>query len=391
MMTADEALPAQERDRQSPARGAGAGERIARVEASLHEVAVPVPLLDGRTTSWRFVLCRVEAEDGLVGHGLTGRILAPSIVAAIRSGIAPLVIGLDPFRFEAIHTLLGKRLNARAYTGVISNALAAFDIALHDLVGRRLGRPVAHLLGGARDSVPAYATFGLDLYDRDELCAAARHFASMGFRGLKMVVGRSKGGWREDVARVRAVRAAIGEEMPLMIDANYGFPGVEARHLANAVEDCGIAFFEEPVHQNDARTLADLRRATTIPIAAGQMEGHRWRHRELVEREAIDILQPNCCYNGGYTETRKIAHLAQAYNLPLDNGGGWPAFNLHTMAGLANGGSVEYHAVTAAVTEVAFPDAPRPAGGAMKVPDAPGLGFSPDEAVLRDTRVEADA
>src|SRR3546814_14143251 len=73
---------------------------------------------------------------------------------------------------------------------------------------------------------------------------------------------------------------------------------------------------------------------TRIPLAAGQMEGHRWRLRELVDNQAVDILQPNVCFCGGYTEARKAAHLAQAFNLPIANGGGWPLFNLHPMAGL---------------------------------------------------------
>src|SRR3546814_6743292 len=94
--------------------------------------------------------------------------------------------------------------------------------------------------------------------------------------------------------------------------------------LCRAIEDCNITWFEEPLHQNDARALADLRMHTRIPLAAGQMEGHRWRLRELVDNQAVDILQPNVCFCGGYTEARKAAHLAQAFNLPIANGGGWP-------------------------------------------------------------------
>lgn len=158
--------------------------------------------------------------------------------------------------------------------------------------------------------------------------------------------------------------------------------------LCRAVEDCNLAWFEEPLHQNDARALRDLRRYTRIPIAAGQNEGHRWRHRDLVENQAVDILQPNCCYNGGYTETRKIAHMAQAYNLPIANGAGWPVFNMHTMAGLMNGGYVEFHVATGYMGSVVFDNTPAPDNNRVKIPDAPGLGFEANYDVLKDTRIE---
>ena len=102
-------------------------------------------------------------------------------------------------------------------------------------------------------------------------------------------------------------------------------------------------WFEEPIQQNDARALADFRRTTSIPVAAGQMEGHRWRYRELIVNHAVDVIQPNAIYNGGITETLKVAHMAQAFNLPMANGGGWPIFNMHHLCGLMNGGPVEFH------------------------------------------------
>ncbi len=177
--------------------------------------------------------------------------------------------------------------------------------------------------------------------------------------------------------------------MQLMIDANYMFQPVETRLLCRAIEDCNIFWFEEPLHQNDARALADLRSKTKIPIAAGQMEGHRWRLRELVEMQAVDVLQPNCVYNGGYTETRKVAHLAQIYNLPIANGGGWPLFNMHTMAGLMNGWLVEFHLGMQLVGEQLFVDPPRPDQGVVRIPDQPGLGLQPNRDSLGDTLVRS--
>ena len=129
---------------------------------------------------------------------------------------------------------------------------------------------------------------------------------------------------------------------------------------------------------------SSIARHTGIPIAAGQNEGHRWRLRQLIEHQAVDIVQPNCCYNGGYTETLKVAHMAQAFNMPIANGGGWPLFNMHTMAGLMNGWRVEFHLDMQAVGEQVFINPPRPENNIVKIPAAPGLGLTPNKDALRD-------
>jgi len=118
------------------------------------------------------------------------------------------------------------------------------------------------------------------------------------------------------------------------------------------------------------------------------MEGHRWRIRELVANEAIDILQPNCCYNGGYTETQKAAHLAQAYNLPIANGGGWPIFNMHTMAGLMNGTWTEFHWGMWQAGQKFFEGSPGPENNRVEIPEKPGLGFDPNYDMLKESLVK---
>ncbi len=363
--------------------------KIKSLKASIHRIPIIVPLLDEGALKRDMVFCEVETDDGIIGWGVTGNYMAAAVVAALEKHIFPVVEGMDPRDTEAIHWAVWWKLNPRTMTGVISNALSALDIALWDIHGKQAGRTVAQLLGGHRDWSSTYITFGLHQYDRDQLVEAAKMFVAEGNNALKMVVAVDEGGWREDARRIRAVRAAVGDDVDLMIDANFIFTPVEARMLCRAVEDCNLSWFEEPLHQNDARALRDLRRYTRIPIAAGQNEGHRWRHRDLVDNQAVDILQPNCCYNGGYTETRKIAHMAQAFNLPIANGAGWPAFNMHTMAGLMNGGSVEFHVATGYMGSVVFNNTPAPENNRVKIPDAPGLGFEANYDVLNDTRIES--
>ncbi|MBI4183033.1 MAG: mandelate racemase/muconate lactonizing enzyme family protein [Proteobacteria bacterium] len=368
--------------------------KIKDIRASVHRFSFKVPLTEtvvegyGREEQRVFVFCEVVTDDGLTGSAITGHFLASAVVAALSHEFRDLVTGMDPRDTEKIHHAVWSRLNPRAMTGVVSMALSCVDIACWDIHGQATGRTIAQLLGGHKDRAPCYVTFGFPQYDRDLLVEAARHHVRNGARRLKLVVAVDKGGWREDARRVRAVREAVGPDIDLMIDANYLFSPVEAKLLCRAIEDCNITWFEEPLHQNDARAMADLRRSTRIPLAAGQMEGHRWRLREFVQHQAVDILQPNCCYNGGYTESRKVAHLAQAYNLPIANGGGWPLFNMHTMAGLMNGWLVEYHLGMQAVGEAVFVDPPRPIDGDVIIPKAPGLGLKVNHDALKETRVK---
>jgi L-alanine-DL-glutamate epimerase-like enolase superfamily enzyme len=368
--------------------------KITNIRATRHTISIDIPLIAGKVAGYgreeqkEFVFCEVETDEGATGFGLTGHFLARSVVDALERHILPLVEGMDPRNIEFLHQKVWWKLNPRAMTGVISSALSCLDIACWDIAGQLAGRTVAELLGGCRTSVPAYVTFGFPQYDRQQLAEAARLHVRNGFKALKLVVAVDKGGWREDAKRVRAVREAIGDDIDIMIDANYLFNPVEAKMLCRAIEDCSITWFEEPLHQNDARALADLRAHTKIPLAAGQMEGHRWRLRELVEKQAVDILQPNCCFCGGYTEARKAAHLAQIYNMPIANGGGWPLFNMHTMAGLMNGWMVEWHLGMVQVGQVLFKDAPSPADGTLAIPQRPGLGLTLDRDALRETQVK---
>ncbi|WP_159588267.1 mandelate racemase/muconate lactonizing enzyme family protein [Chelativorans xinjiangense] len=370
--------------------------RIADIKASLHGFSIEIPLLEGRVQGYgreeqkHFVFCRVETDEGHVGYGLTGHFLARSVIVALEEHVLPCVKGMDVRDLEKIHQCVWQKLNPRAMTGTISMALSCLDIALWDIIGKAQGRSVAALLGNARKKVPAYVTFGFPQYDVDTLKEAAELHVANGFKALKSVVAVDPGGWREDARRVKAIRDAVGLDIDLMIDANYLFNPVEAKYLCREIEDCRITWFEEPLMQNDARALADLRRATKIPLAAGQMEGHRWRLREFIDHQALDILQPNVTYCGGYTEARKAAHLAQIYNMPIANGGGWPLFNMHLMAGMMNGWIVEWHLGMVAVGETLFTDAPKPEDGFITIPDRPGLGLTLDEDAFRATRIRVD-
>ena len=130
--------------------------------------------------------------------------------------------------------------------------------------------------------------------------------------------------------------------------------------------------------------MAELRRRTSIPLAAGQNEGLAWRFRDMLTHNAIDVLQPNVTISGGYSQVLKIAGMAQAFNVPIDNGGAWPFHNMHLHAGVSNGGLVEYHYVAVLVLQKIFDGLPAPVDGWLTLPEAPGLGFAPNANRVRE-------
>jgi L-alanine-DL-glutamate epimerase-like enolase superfamily enzyme len=361
--------------------------RIARVASTVHYFEIPIPLATQKKDIRRVVLCEVTTDDGLIGYGMADGLLMPwATQAALNNDIFEVVKGMDPRDSEALHERIWWKLNPRSVSGVIFSAISAIDIACWDLAGKAAGRTVAQLLGGFRDYADAYVTFGFPQYDLEELVASAKEQVRLGHHRLKMVVPHELG-WRENVRRVRAVRDAIGASIDLMIDANQRFTPVEARLLCAEVEDLGLRWFEEPLYQNDAAALTELKLFTKIPLAAGQAEGHRWRMREFLERRALDIVQPNVCNDGGYTEARKVAHMAQAYNTQFTNGGGWGIFNLQLIAGLMNGMWAEFPLGMVEVARRLFKNPPEPTNGRVAVPKVPGHGLEPLKEALRDSLV----
>ena len=222
--------------------------KITNVQATTHNVPVPVPLLD-EPVMRPFVFCQVDTDAGVTGYGISGPIQRKAVREHINAELGPLVAGMDPMDTERIWHLCYVEHNPRSQTGAWSSAMSAIDIALWDIKGKALGVPVWRLLGGAQPNVPAYITFGLPEYSEEQLVQVARDFVAQGEDKLKMVVGVAGDhqGWREDAARVHAVRDAIGPGVQLSMDANYMFQFNNALNLAKAVEECNVEWFEEPV------------------------------------------------------------------------------------------------------------------------------------------------
>lgn len=386
---------------QTPGSGGNKANSIARITATA--VSVPCEYKVGsykRNIMMGGTVAEVETTDGLTGHGFTSITNDLVVVSAIRDVIAPYLKGKDAFAREAIAEELFWRLTPRGQTGHAVHAISAVDCALWDIAGKKYGEPIWRLLGAARKEVPVYTTCGMNFLNRDELAQVARDIRKTGQNRLKMVVAAGAdqldaGGksveaiLAEDVARVQAMREAAGSDAGVFIDANQSLDEFQARHFVRQIAPYDIGFFEEPLRANDIHRLADFRREAPMPIAAGQNEGALSRWRDMLENNAVDLLQFNVCMAGGFTAGMKIAGMAQAFGVPIDNAGAYANFNMHLHAGVANGGMCEWHLNAVAMCRVLYNGVPELTGGdRLVLPDRPGLGFDLNRDALREFAVK---
>jgi L-alanine-DL-glutamate epimerase-like enolase superfamily enzyme len=328
-------------------------------------------------------LVRLTCADGAQGVGYTYTIGTggSSVVALLRDHLAPKLIGRDDGEIEAIWKDLFFHTHATAVGAITSLALAAIDTALWDLRCRRAGQPLWKLAGGAQAKVPVYTTEGGWLHHSPEqLVDEAVAAKDQGFRGAKVKVGRPT--IAEDVARLTAVRAAVGDTFELMIDANQAFTVAEARRRAHAFAPLMLAWFEEPLPAEDLSGHVELARAATMPIAVGESLYHPAHFREYLERGACTVVQVDCARIGGITPWLKVAHLAETFNMAV-----CPHFlmELHVSltAAVPNGAWVEYIPQLGSITtsRMAMKD------GYALPPAAPGLGIDWDLAAIERAAV----
>jgi len=260
---------------------------------------------DGGISGWGESLC----------HGLQPPEIARTIVDV---ALKPILVGQDPFDVDVLWERMYNLTRPFGQKGAVPNAMASVDIAIWDCLGRALGKPVHKLLGGAyRTEVQPYATGFYRVegksYPEEAIAEAKRHIAR-GFSAMKLKIGF---GVEEDIEYVRAVREAIGRGPKLMVDANHAYNVSAARRILKAIEPFDIHWFEEPISPEDIDGYRELKNLTSIYLAAGENEFTKTGFREWVSKRAVDILQPDLCSAGGFTECRKISVLAQAWHMML--------------------------------------------------------------------------
>jgi L-alanine-DL-glutamate epimerase-like enolase superfamily enzyme len=312
--------------------------------------------------------CRVtvETDQGIAGSSSTffGRGEAsPGILEKIiNDELAPAVIGEDPFLIRGIRDKLWRLTDYHGTSGLALIAIAAIDQALWDFAGRALEQPVWRLLGAYRDKVPTYAMVGWLNWDVDQLKEIATKAAEQGFKGIKMKVGAPM--LDEDIARIEAVRSVLDDKHLLMVDANQVFSVQEALQRGKVYEEMGCYWFEEPIRADNTDGLAHLASELTIPIASGENNYGLGQFRQLFERRAVDIVQPDIRRAGGLTECLEIGLMARGFDIPYASHGG--GAHLHVLAALPNAIFLE--------SGLLPPDSPvKLVDGCYPLPETPGL------------------
>jgi L-alanine-DL-glutamate epimerase-like enolase superfamily enzyme len=287
----------------------------------------------GRITAFDGVLVSVRTESGLIGYGEAKPAVGSSgsgaaLVAIITQEFAPLLVGQDAAQIGAVGSRLlngsraglaqtaGRAMPILGRRGAHQAAIAGIDLALWDLLGKAHDCSVLTLVGGAcRASIPAYASGGWA--GAPQLAEELGRYVEQGFRAVKMRFGAMDGGLRASLDRVRAARTALGSNVALMVDAHGTMNVAEARRFCPAAAELELRFVEEPVASDDRAGLAEVRRTASLPIAAGESESSCFDFAELIERRAIDVLQPDLAIAGGFSEAQRIAALAWAHRLEL--------------------------------------------------------------------------
>ncbi len=359
--------------------------KIERVEVLMVDLKPKVKRTDAIQSfvSQETPFVRIFADDGLAGTGYSYTIGTGgrSVVELIVRHLAPQLIGRDPERVEEIWKALFFHTHATAVGAVTALALAAIDTALWDMRCRRSGRPLHVEAGGAQRSVPVYTTEGGWLHlDSAALVDDALRARAAGFGGAKVKIGRPP---KEDVARLRAVREAVGDAFEIMVDGNQGAAVDEAIRRARLYEPLDLAWYEEPLPAEDLGGHIRLSASTSLPIAVGESIYSLQHFREYLQRDAASIVQADVARIGGITPWLKVAHLAESFNVAI-----CPHFlmELHVSltAAVPNGRWVEYIPQLDSLTSEGM----RIEKGRAVPSDAPGLGIAWDFAAIDRMKVD---
>lgn len=343
--------------------------------------------------SFRFhgwAVIEIETDSGLVGLGNVA--LAPRVAKTIvDQHLAPLIVGQDPFDYEYLWQRMYRATLAWGRRGIGMAAISGVDIAIWDLMGKALDKPVFKLLGGrTKEKIPCYAS---KLYhdDLDIMQAEAQGYLDQGFQAMKMRFGYGPKdgpkGMRENLNSVSAVREVIGEDIDLMADCYMGWNLDYARRMLPKLAPFELRWLEEPVIADDIDGYAELNRIAPMPISGGEHEFTVHGFRQLLEKRAVSVIQYDTNRVGGITVARKINAMAEAFEVPVIPHAG-QMHNYHlTMSSLASPMSEFFPVHDVEIGNelfyYLFEGDPEPVDGHLDLADdVPGLGLSLNERYL---------
>ncbi len=294
--------------------------RITHVAIRMVDLVPPVRRSDAIQSfvSQETPIVTITDADGAVGVGYSYTIGTggPAVISLLRETLVPRLIGREAEEIEAIWRDLMFATHATAVGAITSLALAAIDTALWDLRCMRAGLPLWRLAGGAKPAIPLYSTEGGWLHiEQSALVEDAIRVKELGFGGSKMKIGKPH--LAQDRKRLTAVRAAVGEDFRLMVDANQAFAYHEALLRAHMLADVGITWFEEPMPADDLTGHARLSAASRVPIAVGESLYSPGQFADYLRAGACSIVQVDVARVGGITPWLKVAHMAEAMNIAV--------------------------------------------------------------------------
>jgi len=355
--------------------------RIASIEPGFYRIALPEVLTDsmhGEMRAFELNTVRLRDADGAEGVGYTftvGR--NGAAIDAILTREFPEI--MENEEADHVERLWQKAWWATHYGGrggPTVLALSAFDMALWDLKAKRAGLPLWNYLGGFDPKVPCYAG-GIDLeLPLDKLLRQTDNNLAKGFRAIKMKVGRKR--LSEDVARVKAMREHLGEGFPLMVDANMKWTVDEAIRAARAFQPFDLTWIEEPTIPDDPAGHARIVREGGLPIAVGENLRTLWEFKQYIATGAVTYPEPDVTNCGGVTPFMKIAHLAEAFNMPVTTHGAHDV-TVHLLAACPNRSFLEAHGFG---LERYIAEPLKIEEGFAIAPDRPGHGIDFDWAGL---------
>ncbi|MGH9356992.1 MAG: L-rhamnonate dehydratase [Terriglobia bacterium] len=361
-----------------------------------HFCTNPVDLLDlpaDTMQSFRFhnwLIVEIVSDTGLVGVGNAA--LSPHVAKrVIDIHLKPILIGKNPFDYEVLWQHMYRQTVAFGRKGVGMAAISAADIALWDLMGKAVKQPVFRLLGGkTKRKIPVYAS---RLYSQplEQLAEEAAGYKAQGFRAMKLRFGwgplDGASGMRRNVELVETVRRTIGDEIDLMADAYMGWTLEYARRMLPLLDRYHLRWLEEPVMPDDVGGYASLKALNIMPIAGGEHEFTLYGFRQLIDANAVDVIQFDTNRVGGITQARKISALAEAYQIPVIPHAG-QMHNFHVVMASFNSPMAEYFPpvdveVGNELFWYIFKGEPLARDGFIELDEAiPGLGIEIDEAAL---------
>ena len=346
--------------------------------------------VDAKSRNWVFV--KIITDEGIVGFGdasIEGR---EDTVATAVSEMARYLTGKNPFQIERHYQYIYRGQFWRGGP-ILMSALSGIEQALWDIVGKHLNQPVYNLMGGSvRDKVCLYANGWMDNCNSiDDVVKRAQWVVSKGFKAMKLpgfdpntlLSGESNHRWGVDCTH--AVREAVGPNVYLMVDMHARMTPADAIAIAREYKKLNIYFFEEPVPPENVTSLLEVKQQSGLRIATGERLFTRFGFREVLERSAADIIQPDLCHCGGIMEAKKIAAMAEVYNVLVSPHN--PNSPLSTAASVQfaicthNFGMLEYMVEDVPWREELFPDAFRIEDGFIIPSDKPGLGIELNEEV----------